>query len=78
MKRIRNWFKYRLPMYWKAIIAWLAPIFLAIKQWYGDSGKSQFTKSDWINLGIAAVIAMGVQAKTNKPYTVPGSYPETP
>lgn len=76
MKRIRNWFKYRFPMYWKAFGAWSVPIFLALQQWYGDNGREHYSQADWIKLAFAIGAAVFVQGKRNKPYTVPGSYPE--
>jgi hypothetical protein len=68
---IRRWFKYRLPMYWKAVFAWSVPIFLAVQQWYGDGDKSHYSQSDWVKLAFAVFAAVSVQVKANKPYVPP-------
>jgi hypothetical protein len=53
----------KLAEYWKALIAAVTPVFLVVQTALEDDGVSQ---EEWVAIGVAVVVALGVLVKANK------------
>jgi hypothetical protein len=53
----------KLPEYWKAIVAVVGAVAVAVQAALTDS---TITSAEWLTIAIAAITAVGVYAKANK------------
>lgn len=64
----------KIPQYWKAIIAFVAPAasVIVVATLPSSAGGGMITKTEWIGAAAAAIItSAGVAAKGNAPKPVP-------
>lgn len=60
-----------IPRYWKALVATLAPVYLAIDTAVFDD---VVTQRDWVEVGVAVLAALGVLAVRNAPKPADRTY----